>query len=160
MYKLSIVAALSQASAFKVSQDYRPVPGTAPWHNPDESGPTPDFPHGYKVPDFGVDHDVLNTQSNIKEAEKEHNHKWVPKQDGVDGRWVVPVEHNDVIQLRNHELLQIQSDPITSSAGLTQYLHPPAPESHPVDYFVPNFGKDQQVLDTESSLKQAEKLTG
>lgn len=43
----------------------------------------------YKVPNFGVDEDIVNTQKHIAEQEKKQNHKWVPKQD-ENGAWVVP----------------------------------------------------------------------
>ena len=35
----------------------------------------PAFPHGYSVPDFGVDHDILRTKGSIKGAEKSLNKK-------------------------------------------------------------------------------------
>jgi hypothetical protein len=38
--------------------------------------------------------------------------------------------------------LQLDSDPICSSAGCTQFKQPEGPPSHPMDYFVPNLGMD------------------
>jgi hypothetical protein len=37
-----------------------------------------------------------------------------------------------------------KSDPICSSAGCSQYKHP-HPDTHPMDYFIPDFGKDHDL---------------
>jgi len=49
-------------------------------------------------------------------------------------------------------MVQTSSDPICSSAGCTQYEWPKGPKSHPVDYFVPNFGADPDMETTVNSL--------
>lgn len=49
----------------------------------------------------------------------------------------------------------MKSDPICSSAGCTQYEHP-HPKSHPIDYFVPDFGKDHLMKETDTSAASAE----
>ena len=54
------------------------------------------------------------------------------------------------------ELVSLQSDPICSSAGCDQYMHPKGPEGHPVDYFVPNLGVDKDILDNHASLETSE----
>lgn len=54
----------------------------------------------------------------------------------------------------------MQSDPICSSSGCTQYKQPEGPPSHPMDYFVPNFGVDHDILATESNEKVASALVG
>jgi hypothetical protein len=60
----------------------------------------------------------------------------------------------------NAGLIQLGDDPICSSAGCTQYKHPEAPASHPMDYPVPNFGVDHDVKVSENSEKVASKLVG
>jgi len=52
--------------------------------------------------------------------------------------------------------LDAESDPICSSAGCTQYEHPKK-KGYPMDYFVPNFGKDHDIGTTDASLAIAEK---
>lgn len=52
----------------------------------------------------------------------------------------------------------IYSDPICHSAGCTQYLHPKPEPGHPVDYPVPNFGRDTDVITTFNSLDVAQKI--
>ena len=54
----------------------------------------------------------------------------------------------------------MQSDPICSSAGCTAYKQPEGPPQHPMDYFVPNFGMDHDVLATEANEKVASALVG
>jgi len=53
----------------------------------------------------------------------------------------------------------LEDDPICSSAGCTQYKHPEA-KSHPMDYFVPDFGKDQDMISVEKAAVAAEKVRG
>lgn len=50
------------------------------------------------------------------------------------------------------------SDPICSSAGCGQYAHPEPPKGHPMDYPVPNFGKDPDMTGTMNSLEIAQKM--
>ena len=40
-------------------------------------------PMDYKVPDFGVDHDIISTQKHIADQEKKHG-KWTPKTEDPD----------------------------------------------------------------------------
>lgn len=56
--------------------------------------------------------------------------------------------------------LESSSDPICSSAGCTQYNHPKNSNATkiPRDYFVPNFGKDPDMVGTMNSLSIAEAL--
>jgi len=34
----------------------------------------------YFIPNFGVDHDIITTQNNLKNAEASRGHKWVVKE--------------------------------------------------------------------------------
>lgn len=43
-------------------------------------------------------------------------------------------------------MMQLRSDPINGSAGLTQYLHPKGKEPYPMDYDVPDFGVDHDIV--------------
>ena len=54
----------------------------------------------------------------------------------------------------------MRSDPIGSSAGNTQYKQPAGPAQHPMDYFVPNFGMDHDILASENNEKVASALVG
>ena len=50
-------------------------------------------PKDYKVPNFGMDHDIIDTQKHIADEEKKHG-KWTPVQDD-NGKWEVPEAFNN-----------------------------------------------------------------
>ena len=52
--------------------------------------------------------------------------------------------------------IKISSDPVCSSAGCTQFLHP-SEEGWKKNYFVPDFGVDKDILATQKSIASAEK---
>jgi hypothetical protein len=54
-------------------------------------------------------------------------------------------------------MLDMQSDPICSSAGCTQYKQPEGDAGHPMDYFVPDFGVDHDIKASFEGLTVAEK---
>jgi len=56
--------------------------------------------------------------------------------------------------------IQLESDPICSSAGCDQYKQPDGPAPPPMNYFVPNFGMDRDVINTLADEKVASALTG
>ena len=93
--------------------------------------PAPEIPKvDYKVPNFGEDRDIQNTKSSLATAEKMTGHEW--------------------------NLVQLNSDPICSSAGCTQYKQKKQPLGYDLDYFVPDFGPDRDVIDTSRSIVNAE----
>jgi hypothetical protein len=60
----------------------------------------------------------------------------------------------------NHQSDLLESDPICSSAGCTQYSHPNAGKGIPRDYFVPSFGKDKEMVATQKHWEDQEKIFG
>jgi hypothetical protein len=50
------------------------------------------------------------------------------------------------------------SDPICSSAGCTQYAHKKTPRGYPIDYPVPAFGEDPEILGTANSISIGEAM--
>merc|ERR1711990_1163703 len=57
------------------------------------------------------------------------------------------------------KLLQTQSDPINDSTGeFSEYPLPKNPLGYKIDYFVPNFGVDNEVAASAASLSETEKL--
>ena len=114
-------------------------------------------------------------------AEKQLGHKWVWKKDDSDD----PVEYDvhkptdpDIVDSLSHmhaqegihgkwnlapdDYFQVQtnqeseSDPICSSAGCTQYKHKKKPLGYKINYPVPNFGVDSDIIDNHASLELAE----
>merc|ERR1719213_639769 len=96
----------------------------------------PSHPMDYTVPDFGLDKDMLDTASNLANAEKDLGHNW------------------NLLQLNS----EVESDPICSSAGCTQYAHKKTPLGYPLDYAVPDHGRDPDVVGTKNSLSIAEAM--
>ena len=52
--------------------------------------------------------------------------------------------------------VQISSDPICSSAGCTQYKHKKKDLGYKIDYPVPNFGKDHDLIIQDGHVNAAE----
>jgi hypothetical protein len=67
------------------------------------------------------------------------------------------VPHSSV----NYENVQLssESDPITHSADWDEKSKK-GTKDHPMNYFVPDFGRDHEVSTTFNSLKKAENITG
>jgi hypothetical protein len=70
-------------------------------------------------------------------------------EEGIHGNW-------DIANV----MLDMQSDPICSSAGCTQYKQPEGAPGHPMDYFVPDFGVDHDIKDSNTGLAWSEKDLG
>ena len=126
--------------------------------------PKKDQPKGhpvdYYVPNFGVDHDIKVAQANIAVQEKKHG-TWKPVQDD-NGVWIVPgaadnasYTYRSLVQTEAD--LKTESDPICSSAGCAGPKATKGAATHPMNYFVPNFGRDHLINQTDASLDWAEK---
>jgi hypothetical protein len=109
---------------------------------------TPKYPINFTVPNFGVDHDIAASQHSANAAEAALGHRWVPTKD-ANGAYTVP--STAAVQLES----EVSSDPICSSAGCDQYEHPKI-KTHPMDYFVPDFGVDHDIQAAHSAIAQAE----
>ena len=66
------------------------------------------------------------------------------------------INNNGLVQLD----AEVESDPICASSGCTQFKHPVAAADPPKDYFVPNFGQDQDIKNTIQNERVASKLVG
>ena len=53
--------------------------------------------------------------------------------------------------------VKVESDPICSSAGCDQYQHPSKDLGYKINYFVPHFGEDSDMLASRTSASIAEK---
>ena len=91
-----------------------------------------------------LDGDVISTMKNLDDTEKALGHKWVIQDVQLDSDIKVDSE------------AEAKSDPICSSAGCTQYKHKQKGLGYKINYFVPNFGADQDIIDSKASLKLAE----
>jgi hypothetical protein len=136
----------------------------------------------YPVPSFGADPDVETTANSISIGEAMFNHKIIMATDESKAQWHnvakdteynfapeldhdISVTHSNLANAQEAlgtTMLQTQSssqsDPICSSAGCTQYKHPDPPAGHPMDYPVPDFGVDHDIVSGFQSLAAAEKI--
>jgi hypothetical protein len=114
----------------------------------------------YKVPNFGKDSDIITTNKNIAETEKELGHTMkasfaqpagpadykVPSF-GLDRDVQATLAHISSVEKK----LKVKYDPERKKG-------PPGPDA--VDYKVANFGVDSDILTTRNSLSIAEKTRG
>jgi hypothetical protein len=84
-----------------------------------------------------LDNDIVNTNEHMTAAEKQYA---AAEKKGKAGK-----KPSSAARLQTGT--DVRSDPICDSAGCSQYLHPKPPkeDEHPMDYFVPNFGRDPEV---------------
>lgn len=108
--------------------------------------PTPD----YRIPNFGLDKDIKDTITHTQQAEKRLG-KWtitdVQTEDDVPGHLYGMTAMPEYIQLEESR------EPLLTWKAK-------APASHPVDYFVPNFGVDSDIKNSLTHIANAEKSTG
>jgi len=81
--------------------------------------------------DLALDEDIRVARDNIDDQEKIH------------GTWTPPLDETEI---------QLDSDPICSSAGCTQYKHKKTPLGYALNYPVPNNGVDRDITDTHASV--------
>jgi hypothetical protein len=107
----------------------------------------PGYPINYKVPDYGIDHDIKVSQENLKNTEETLGHKLeIPKDDEKKEK-----------KAPKQAAAQVASDPICNTAGTgncPEVLHTadrvfdyPKP-NYPVNYPVVNNGVDHDILTT------------
>ena len=108
----------------------------------------------YKVPDFGVSHEIRYTNNNMKNAEAKLGA--IPMGDFKKTPW----PHTDTTV--DFKLLQSEADihrePLLSANASELEVHQrPAYSDHPIDYPVPDFGISHEIRYTNNNIKNAEK---
>ena len=88
----------------------------------------------YFVPNFGVDHDVITTQNNLKNAETSLGHTWKLAQQ----------EKQSIPACNSYTFPKCVSEAETAAPEKLQADM----DKHDKDYFVPNFGVDHDVITT------------
>jgi len=140
----------------------------------------------YVVPNFGPDREATESMASIASAEKQENHKLVMGTDDSKAKWHIvakdtlydynpPLEDSikttwksleaaeDKLGVTFEDANLLQSDPITSSLSkITQYKYPGLPDDPlapaKVNYPVPDFGKDPDMVGTMNSIAIGEKM--
>lgn len=133
----------------------------------------------YPVPHFGMDRTIQDGLVNLSVAEKIVKHNWK----GIDkDKYSNPakkVDYNFAPELdsqiidsqkdlanaevsldHKYELVQLNSDPICSSAGCDQYKHPEKKDDWDRNYPVAHFGMDRNIQDGLVNIEIAEKIVG
>merc|ERR1719450_2077926 len=98
---------------------------------------------------------MISTAKNLADSEMNLGHKWV-----IAAQLDSDVNANVQLGSETGSNLKLESDPICSSAGCTQYKHKHKKLGYDIDYFVPHFGTDQEINDNFEDLKVAEKIQG
>lgn len=165
----------AMSSVGEITQYLHPAPKDSTIHPPPADV-------DYFVPNFGKDPDMEGTMNSLKIAEKMNTHKLIMGTPESKAKWhnvakdtlydYHPSLDKDVISTNKHiaeaedklgfAMVQLQDDPAMSSLGeVTQYLHPgPKEKPYPMNYVVPNFGVDQEILDFQSNLAKTESELG
>jgi hypothetical protein len=117
--------------------------------------PTKGHPVNYFVPNFGVDTDILDSHQNLKNTEEAMGKPLSTPARNGDGTWEVAIEGNESYNYAN---VQLDSD--LDREPLLSWSPKPVKGGHPVDYFVPHFGVDRDIVDTHSNLKKVETKKG
>merc|ERR1712127_10515 len=152
----------SECKATKIN--YRPPEGATPWHKAasHSSWDEPTWKVDYFVPNFGPQSvDVVDTQSNIANAEDALKHKMqasFEKPKGFKKDYFVPnfgPQDYDVADTQQH-IANTEAQ-----LGHTLVSSFKTPKGNPKDYFVPNFGpQDVDVVDTQAHIAGTEKQLG
>jgi hypothetical protein len=109
----------------------------AKWHNPAKDV---DYNFAPKL-----DGDIITTNKNLADTETNLGH-----------HWALAVQLDSDMKVDS----QLESDPICSSAGCTQYKHKKKDLGYKINYSVPNFGRDHDINDNFASIKLAEGMIG
>merc|ERR1712127_276044 len=152
----------SECKATKIN--YRPPEGATPWHKAasHSSWDEPTWKVDYFVPNFGPQSvDVVDTQSNVANAEDALKHKMqasFEKPKGFKKDYFVPnfgPQDYDVTDTQGHIAATEAQLGHTLSASFK------TPKGNPKDYFVPNFGaQDVDVVDTQAHIAGTEASLG
>ena len=90
----------------------------------------------YFVPNFGVDHDIISTQNNLKNAQAA----------------AAFAQRTSIPACNSADFPKCVKEAETAA---TQKLQADM-DKHDKDYFVPNFGVDHDIIQTQQSLKNAQ----
>jgi len=137
------------------------------------------WPKDYPVPNLGQDRHILDTHASIEWAEKNLNQKLqfptgypqkkvekptmyatgVPLDSDIQhsiGHMETLEKAKGVWKLPELAAVQLSSDPICSSSGCPK-TKLKEKDPYPMNYPVPNFGVDRDIMDTYNSVNLAEK---
>jgi hypothetical protein len=107
-------------------------------------------PKDYFVPNFGLDKDIKDSLSNMLKAEARLG-KWDYKDVQLESDVKVQDDAKEEIQSEEQALAQLDREPLLT------WRPKQKKGDYPVDYFVPNFGIDKDIVDAQKHISDAEK---
>ena len=107
-----------------------------------------EHPKDYFVPNFGVDHDIIGSLNSLSGTEKNLGHKWVLP----PLKSLLQMESTSIPACHSANFPKCVSDAETAADGKLQADM----DKHPKDYFIPNFGKDEDIITTQANIKNME----
>lgn len=151
----SKTAALATAVDINLKDD--PVCGSGGCKKFDHPDHEPEFKMNYKVPDFGVDHEIAASHAHEAAASATIGHVWNPDKDD-DGNWIVPT----TTALGTKVDLNMKDDPICLSTGCeTRPANPYNDEAwKKIGYSPLDTPLEEDMQASIASNKQAIKETG
>jgi hypothetical protein len=102
-----------------------------------------------------LDSHIVDSHKNLADTEDRLGHKWVIEDAPA---YVPPHEKQPAAAAALQTEIDLHSDPICSSAGCTQYAHKKTPLGYDLDYFVPSFGPDPDMVGTKNAISIAEAM--
>ena len=90
-------------------------------------------PVDYAVANFGMDHDIQDSITHLNAMEKKY------------GKWDLPKDED--VQLDSS--INVEREPLLS-------WKPKEKKTHPMNYFVPNFGADHEIIASKTHERAAE----
>ena len=94
-------------------------------------------PKDYFVPNFGVDHDIVSTQENMRKQ-------------GIALKGLV--QRKSIPACNSAEF----PDCVTNAETAADKKHQADMDKHPKDYFIPNFGVDHDIVSTQENIRKQE----
>jgi hypothetical protein len=152
---------VSKKNAEKSGKKSDPICSSSGWCGPGSGAEKkPEYPVDYKVPNFGVDRDILDSQKNERDAEAKYG-IWTPKLKNSTVAAQIASMGPESAKLLPHESVS-KSDPICASSG---WCGPNIQERKPgpadvVVVYPTNLPLDRDIIDSQSNLDNTEKKLG
>lgn len=112
-----------------------------------------------------LDIDMITTHKNLADTETKQNHKWVIEDMQTEADMHAHHghrhhHHRQPKQIMTQADTKTESDPICGSGGCTQYKQKKTALGYPINYPVPNFGQDKDMIDAGVNLRLTEDQFG
>lgn len=108
-----------------------------------------------------MDEDVRASIKHLNDQEAEHGVWSLPPKDYAGVQLISRnINKKEIDRNDDQQNVMLESDPICSSAGCTQYKHKKKGLGYDINYFVPHFGEDFDITESKKSLEKSEQMLG